>query len=297
MPSRLIPSLFVLLWATGFIGARYAMPWSEPFTFLGVRFGITFVILAAIILFARRAWPNPRAALRSAVAGILMHGVYLGGVFWAVRNGMPAGMSALIVGLQPLITAVMAGAALGERILPRHWAGLAAGFVGVAIVLSPKLGDVADALSFPTLAAAVIAVVAMSAGTVWQKRFSANGDIIAGTMIQYLAAALVMTVLSFVFETRTVVLTGELVLAMVWSVLVLSIGAIFLLMRLIRDGDMAKVGSLFYLVPPVTALMAWPLFGETLSWLQIAGMAIAVIGVGLATAQSSASSTRLRASR
>jgi drug/metabolite transporter (DMT)-like permease len=210
---------------------------------------------------------------------------------------MPAGMSALIVGLQPLITAVMAGAALGERILPRHWAGLAAGFVGVAIVLSPKLGNVADALSFPTLAAAVIAVVAMSAGTVWQKRFSANGDIIAGTMIQYLAAALVMTVLSFTFETRTVVLTGELVLAMVWSVLVLSIGAIFLLMRLIRDGDMAKVGSLFYLVPPTTALMAWPLFGEKLSWLQTAGMAIAVIGVGLATAQSSVGSTRVRASR
>jgi drug/metabolite transporter (DMT)-like permease len=297
MPSRLIPSLFVLLWATGFIGARYAMPWSEPFSFLAVRFGITFIILAAIILLTRRAWPEPRAALRSAVAGILMHGVYLGGVFWAVRNGMPAGMSALIVGLQPLITAVMAGAALGERILPRHWAGLAAGFVGVAIVLSPKLGNVADALSLPTLAAAVIAVVAMSAGTVWQKRFSANGDIIAGTMIQYLAAALVMTALSFAFETRTVILTGELVLAMVWSVLVLSIGAIFLLMRLIRDGDMAKVGSLFYLVPPVTALMAWPLFGEELSWLQIAGMAIAVIGVGLATAQSSAGSTRVRASR
>jgi drug/metabolite transporter (DMT)-like permease len=297
MPSRLIPSLFVLLWATGFIGARYAMPWSEPFSFLGVRFGVTFVILAAIILLTRRAWPAPRAALRSAVAGILMHGVYLGGVFWAVRNGMPAGMSALIVGLQPLITAVMAGAVLGERVLPRHWAGLAAGFVGVAIVLSPKLGNVADALSPPTLAAAVIAVVAMSAGTVWQKRFSANGDIIAGTMIQYLAAALVMTVLSFAFETRTVVLTGELVLAMVWSVLVLSIGAIFLLMRLIRDGDMAKVGSLFYLVPPVTALMAWPLFGESLSWLQIGGMAIAVIGVGLATAQSSGSSTRARASR
>jgi drug/metabolite transporter (DMT)-like permease len=297
MPSRLIPSLFVLLWATGFIGARYAMPWSEPFTFLAARFGMTFLILAAILFMARRAWPSPRAAMRSAVAGLLMHGVYLGGVFWAVRNGMPAGMSALIVGLQPLITAVMAGAALGERILPRHWAGLAAGFVGVAIVLSPKLGNAADALSLPTLAAAVLAVVAMSAGTVWQKRFSANGDIIGGTMIQYLAAALAMTAGSFAFETQTVILTGELVLAMVWSVLVLSIGAIFLLMRLIRDGDMAKVGSLFYLVPPATALMAWPLFGETLSWLQIAGMAIAVVGVGLATAQSSAGSTRVRASR
>jgi drug/metabolite transporter (DMT)-like permease len=297
MPSRLIPSLFVLLWATGFIGARYAMPWSEPFTFLAVRFGVTFVILAGILLLTRRAWPSPAAALRSAVAGLLMHGVYLGGVFWAVRNGMPAGMSALIVGLQPLITAVMAGAVLGERILPRHWAGLAAGFVGVAIVLSPKLGNVAGALSFPTLAAAVVAVVAMSAGTVWQKRFSAKGDIIGGTMVQYLAAALAMTAGSFAFETRSVILTGELALAMVWSVLVLSIGAIFLLMRLIRDGDMAKVGSLFYLVPAATALMAWPLFGETLSWLQLAGMAIAVIGVGLATAQSSAGSMRVRASR
>jgi len=294
MPSRLIPSLFVLLWATGFIGAGYAMPWSEPFTFLAVRFGITFAILGAILVATRRAWPRPGVALRSAIAGLLMHGVYLGGVFWAVRNGMPAGMSALIVGLQPLITAVMAGAVLGETILPRHWAGLAAGFIGVAIVLSPKLGNVAGALSLPTLAAAVVAVVAMSAGTVWQKRFSANGDIIGGTMIQYLAAALVMAAGSFAFETRTVILTGELLLAMAWSVLVLSIGAIFLLMRLIRDGDMAKVASLFYLVPAVTALMAWPLFGERLSWLQIAGMAIAVVGVGLATAQPS---MRVRASR
>jgi drug/metabolite transporter (DMT)-like permease len=142
----------------------------------------------------------------------------------------------------------------------------------------------------------VIAVVAMSCGTVWQKRFSANGDIIAATMVQYLAAALLMIVGSFGFETRSVILTGELVLAMVWSVLVLSIGAIFLLMRLIRDGDMAKVGSLFYLVPALTALMAWPLFGERLSWLQMAGMAIAVIGVGLATAQPSGGSTRARAS-
>lgn len=293
MPRRLIPALFVLLWATGFIGARYAMPWAEPFTFLAARFGITFLILAAIVILMGRPLPTRRAAALSAGAGLLMHGIYLGGVFWAVRNGMPAGMSALIVGLQPLITAVMAGAFLREKILPRHWAGLAAGLVGVALVLLPKLGGVADALTWPTLAAAVIAVVAMSAGTVWQKIFGAAGDVVGGTMFQYLGAAVLMAAGSLAFETRAVVLTGELALAMLWSVLVLSIGAIFLLMRLIRDGDMAKVGSLFYLVPAVTALMAWPLFGETLSLMQMAGMAIAVIGVGLATAQGS---TRARAS-
>lgn len=285
MPNRLLVFLFVPLWATGFIGARYAMPYSEPFSFLTVRFGLTFVILAGIVIFAGRAMLGWRGALSSIVAGLFMHGIYIAGVFWAVRNGMSAGMTALIVGLQPLITAVLAGMLLGERILPRHWLGLAAGFVGVAIVLSPKLGDVADALTWPTLTAAVVAVVAMSVGTVWQKRFVAGGDLVTGTMYQYLGATVLMAIGSFAFETRTYDMHVELVLALIWSVLVLSIGAIVLLMRLIRAGDMAKVGSLFYLVPAVTALMAWPLFGETLSWLQLGGMALAVVGVKLATAQ------------
>ncbi|MEW9834171.1 DMT family transporter [Mesorhizobium marinum] len=281
--KRLIPAAFVFLWATGFIGARYAMPWAEPFTFLAARFAIAFALLAAAALLWRSARFGTRDTLMAGIAGMLMHGVYLGGVFWAIRHGMPAGLSALIVGLQPLITAVLAGSLLGERILPRHWAGLAAGFAGVVVVLAPKLGAIGGGVTVATLAACFVAVAGMSAGTIWQKKFLSGSDLLAGTCWQYAGAALMMTVFSFAFETRSVTLNGELVFAMAWLVLVLSIGAIGLLMVMIRDGEMSKVASLFYLVPAVTALIAWALFGEELSLVQIAGMALATFGVALAT--------------
>jgi len=296
--KRLIPATFVVLWATGFIGARYAMPWAEPFTFLTLRFGIAASILALAML-ARGRVRLPRGqALHSAGAGLLMQGVYLGGVFWAVHRGMPAGLAGLIAGLQPLITAVMAGTLLGERILPRHWAGLVAGFVGVAIVFEPKLGAVGGGVNAATLAACLAAVLAISAGTIWQKRFVAGTDLVAATFWQYAGSAVLMAIGSFAFETRQVTFNGELLFALAWLVLVLSIGAIFLLMLMIREGAMAKVASLFYLVPAVTAVMAWLLFGEDLNLIQIVGMAIATLGVGLATAQKAPQPvTRARASR
>jgi drug/metabolite transporter (DMT)-like permease len=288
---RLIPALFVFLWATGFIGARYAMPWAEPFSFLAVRFIIAFVILAvaAVLLGARRSgW---RDVLHAGMAGVLMHGVYLGGVFWAIHRGLPAGLSALIVGLQPLITAILAGNLLDEKILLRHWAGLAAGFAGVVIVLAPKLGAIDGGVTWATLAASFVAVAGMSAGTIWQKRFLTGSDLIAGTCWQYAGGALVMIVLSMAFETRSFTLNGELVFAMAWLVLVLSIGAIVLLMIMIRDGEMSKVASLFYLVPAVTALIAWALFGEELTLVQIGGMELATFGVALASRRDPALST------
>lgn len=283
IPSRSIPPLFVLLWATGFIGARYAMPWAEPFTFLALRFLFAFLLLALIVVLMRRRALGPRDATNAMIAGALMHGIYLGGVFWAIRHGLPAGLSALIVGLQPLITAVMAGMFLGEKILPRHWMGLAVGFAGVVVVLSPKLADFSGGVTPATLAASVISVVAMSAGTVWQKRFAGGADLVSGTLWQYLGGALLMLVGSYAFETRVMTVNGEFVFAMAWLVLVLSIGAIFLLMIMIREGEMSKVASLFYLVPAVTAVIAWLLFGEELSLVQIAGMGVATAGVGLAT--------------
>jgi len=282
-PTSLVPALFVVLWATGFIGARYAMPWAEPFSFLAVRFGLTMLIIGGIVVAtdARRAdW---RGAANAAFAGALMHGVYLGGTFWAIRHGMTAGFSALIVGLQPLITALVAGMALGERVDTRNWLGLGLGFVGVVIVIWPKLGVATDALTPAALGAMVFGVVAMSVGTIWQKRFVGGLDLVTGSFWQYVGATGLMAAMSLLLETRTFVLTGELVFALVWLVLVLSIGAIFLLMYLIREGSVAKVSSLFYLVPAVTALMAWPLFGETLTLVQIAGMAVATAGVALAT--------------
>lgn len=280
--ARLAPALFVVLWATGFIGARYAMPWAEPFTFLALRFAITLAIFIAVARMLGAPKPTARGRFDAMAAGALMHGVYLGGVFWAVRHGMSAGFSALIVGLQPLITALLAGVTIGERIGARHWAGLALGLAGVVVVLWPKLGA-ADGLPPVTLAAALIAVLAMSAGTVWQKQRLGGVDLLAGSVWQYAGATLLMAIGSIAFETREITVNGELVFAMAWLVLVLSVGAILLLMYLIREGSVSQVASLFYLVPAVTALMAWPLFGETLTPLQLGGMALAALGVALAT--------------
>jgi drug/metabolite transporter (DMT)-like permease len=283
--KRFIPASFVVLWATGFIGARYAMPWAEPFTFLAIRFVLAASILAGLTILLGSRRSTRAEALHATIAGMLMHGVYLGAVFWAIHRGMPAGLSALIVGLQPLITAVLAGKFLGEAILPRHWAGLAVGLIGVIIVLWPKLGTMGGGVTPATLIASLISVLGMSAGTIWQKRYASGGDLVSATMWQYVGGSALMILGSLAFETRAVTINGELIFAFAWLVLVLSIGAIFLLMVMIRDGEMSKVASLFYLVPAVTAVIAWALFGEQLNTLQIAGMAIATLGVGLATAR------------
>jgi drug/metabolite transporter (DMT)-like permease len=294
--KRLVPATFVVLWATGFIGARYAMPWAEPFTFLTLRFVIAAILLGAMMLALGSRRLSRAETIHAVIAGMLMQGIYLGGVFWAIHRGMPAGLSALIVGLQPIITAVLAGRLLGEAILPRHWAGLAAGFAGVVIVLWPKLGELGGGVTAPTLAASVISVVAMSLGTVWQKRY-ASGDLVTSTFWQYVGGAALVALASLPFETHTVTVNGELIFALAWLVLVLSIGAIFLLMLMIRDGEMSKVASLFYLVPAVTALIAWALFDEQLDAVQLAGMAIATLGVALATAKPRTVEIQVRAGR
>ncbi len=306
--SPVIPGLFVVLWATGFIGARYAMPWAEPFTFLALRFALACLLLAAILPWLPRRRSGRRAALQAMASGVLMHGVYLGGVFWAIRHGMPAGICALIVGLQPLITTLLARPLLGERVRPRQWLGLAVGFAGVIVVLSPGFGMLGSGISPATSAAALAAVAGMSLGTILQKRVGSGSDMITGTVFQYLGAAVLMTLLSLATETGAVTVNGELVFALAWLVLVLSLGAILLLMMLIRTGEISKVASLFYLVPAVTALMAWLLFGESLSVVQIAGMAVTTLGVALASSggpargaaqedSGSAAPTRARASR
>lgn len=281
--TQIIPILFVVLWASGFIGTRYAMPWSEPFSFLTVRFLLAGVILLLLVLLMHRRRVEARQAAHALVVGTLVHGAYLGAVFWAIRNGMPAGLSALIMGLQPLITAVLAGLVLGEKILPRHWAGLIVGLVGIVIVLGPRIGDAIGGVTTATITACLVGMVSISVGSVWQKRFLAGGDLLVVTVWQYVGATIMMAAFALAFETGQFVLTGELVFAMAWLVLVLSIGAIFLLMRMIREGEMAKVSSLFYLVPAVTALMAWAIFDETLTALQLFGMVVTTAGVALAT--------------
>lgn len=281
--NQIVPALFVLLWSTGFLGARYAMPWAEPFTFLGIRFALAFAILAALMAAMSTIRLDARQIGVAAIAGILIHGLYLGGVFWAVHRGLPAGISTLIAGLQPLITAVLAMLLLGETVTTRQWLGLAAGLLGVLVVLWPKIGVSGAGIDGATLAASAVAVLSISAGTVWQKRFGTRADPVANTAWQYVGATVVMAAGSFAFEHQTIDFNGELIFALAWLTLVLSIGAIFLLMRMIREGEMARVSSLFYLVPAVTAVIAWFLFDETLTTLQLAGMAIATLGVALAT--------------
>lgn len=277
-----LPALFVVLWATGFIGSKMGAPYSEPFTFLMVRFLIAAALMGAISLAFRARWPeSPARVAHAAVVGVLVHGIYLGGVFWAIDGGVPAGIAALIVALQPLLTGLAAGPALGERVTPRQWGGLALGFVGVALVVWRKL-DFTGA-DMAGLAACFAATAAIAAGTLYQKRFSGAADLRTNQTIQLAAAAAVMVVLAFSLETRAIDWAPPFIVALTWLVGVMSVGTFTLLYFLVRRGAASKVASLFYLVPPVTATMAFFLFDETLGPVALAGMAATVVGVALAT--------------
>ncbi|MGA1857689.1 DMT family transporter [Azospirillum sp. 11R-A] len=277
---RLMPGLFVLLWSTGFIGAKYGLPYVEPLTFLLIRLGLVAVVLALVALASRAPWPKDWAtAGRIALAGLLVHGVYLSGVFLAIAHGLPAGVTALIVGIQPLLTAALSGPLLGERVSGRQWVGLLLGLAGVGLVVREKLS--VDAEHLIGIGYAMAALVGITLGTLYQKRHGGGMDLRSGTAIQYAATAVVLAVVAPLTETMQVQWTGEFIFALLWLCFVLSVGAIFLLFALIRRGAAAKVASLFYLTPPVTALVAWMLFGEKLGVAALAGMAVAVCGVAL----------------
>lgn len=282
-----MPALFVLLWSTGFIGARLGLGHAEPFTFLLARFALVVALLTALVLVSRAPWPSSwRLTGHLAVSGVLVHGMYLGGVFAAIHAGVPAGLAALIVGLQPILTAFIAGPFLGERVSARQWCGLVLGLIGVAMVLSTKLvGLRPEGFSWGAVAFASAALVAITAGTLYQKRFCTGMDLRSGTLVQYVASLLFMLPLALLFESMEIEWTGEFVFALVWLVLVLSLGAVSLLMTLIRLGRATSVSSLFYLTPPTTALMAWALFGEQLSPIGLLGMVVAAAGVALVVAR------------
>ncbi|HRM71089.1 DMT family transporter [Thauera phenylacetica] len=283
--TRLTPLLFVLLWSTGFIGAKYGLPYAEPLTFLVSRYVLVIVLMSVLALAMRAPWPaSPREALHIGVTGLLVQALYLGGVFMSIHRGLPAGISALVVGMQPLLTAALAGALLGERVSARQWAGLALGFGGVALVVGSKAsvdGVDGDALVH-MLVPALAALLGITAGTLYQKRFCPRFDLRTGSVMQFLPSLVVTLLVASQTETMEIEWTGDFVFALGWLVLVLSIGAISLLNLLIRSGSAVNVASLFYLTPPATALIAWAMFGETLSALAIAGMVIAVSGVWLA---------------
>lgn len=280
MAERAMPLLFVGIWATGFIVARLVAPHAEPLTFLMIRYVLSALVFGAVAVVAGAQWPRTMSSWRSAlVAGVLMQGIYLGGVFWSVRHGLPAGISALIAGLQPLLTGALAYPLLGERVGQRRWLGIALGFFGAVLVLLP--GTIGALPALP-LAVCFGAMVAMTLGTIWQKRTAAGADLRTNAAVQFLGAAVVTAPLALLleqggFDGSMVVLAGLL-----WAVFGLSIGAVSLLMLLIRRGAIAGVASLFYLVPPVAAVIAFLLFGERLSLVQVGGMLLAATGVAIA---------------
>jgi len=276
----IMPALFVVLWSTGFVGAKYGLPYAEPFTFLLWRFVIVALLLLVAALAVHAPWPASRAEFgHIAVAGVLVHAVYLGGVFSAIHQGVSAGEVALIAGLQPVLTAAAAAPLLGERVSARQWAGFVFGFLGVVLVVSNRF-DPGGAGMIGYLSA-FLALAGITAGTLYQKRFCSHMDLRSGAVIQFSASAVLMAVLAVLTESMVVDWSGEFVFSLVWLVLVLSLGAISLLYLLIRHGEAARVTSMFYLVPPVTALMAYVLFGERLGVVAFVGMGMVVVGVAL----------------
>ena len=280
------PVVFVLMWATGFVVARLSAPHADPLTFLGIRFPIAGVLFALIALALAAPWPGARQAFHASVAGAFLHGGYLGPVYWAVAHGMPAGVSALIVGLQPLMTAIIASWMVQERISLRHWAGLGVGILGVALVVSPKLElghGLADGITPLTTAVNLLGALSISFGTVYQKRFATALNLASGGAWQYVGASLAVLIPALLLEDLRFDGSFQAWFALGWSVIVLSLGAITLLMLMIRLGDVGRVSSLIFLVPGVSALMAYVLFGETLSLVQIAGMAVCAAAVLIVT--------------
>jgi drug/metabolite transporter (DMT)-like permease len=274
------PLLFVVLWATGFVGAKLGLPHAEPLTFLLIRYALVLVLMSLIALAMRAPWPRgARQWLHIGTAGLLLHGVYLGGVFMAISKGLPAGVTSLVVGMQPLLTAVGAGWLLGETVMRRQWLGLALGFVGVGLVVSGKLGN---GFGLAALWPALAALLAITAGTLYQKKFCPRFDWRTGAVAQFLPTALVTAMVAALTENFHVDWVPEFFFALGWLVLVLSVGAISLLNILIRSGSAVNLASLFYLVPPCTAVIAWALFDERLSGMALVGMALAVGGVYLA---------------
>jgi drug/metabolite transporter (DMT)-like permease len=277
---RATPFAFVVIWASGFVVAKYAAPYAEPLSFLVLRYAGVVVLMLALAVAAAAPWPRGRAVLHIAVAGIGIQAGYLGGVWAAVAAGMPAGVTALVVNLQPVLTAVFAGL-LGERLGRRQVAGLLLGFAGVALVVSNRL--TVEGLSPLTLGLTIMALLAITMGTLYQKRFCPRFDLRTGQVVQFVAAILVTLPFALVFESFRFDWTPELAGALVWSVLVLTGGGISLLFLMLRRGAAAQVTSYFYLVPGITALMAFAMFGETLGPVAVGGMAVTVLGVALAT--------------
>jgi drug/metabolite transporter (DMT)-like permease len=278
--ARTAPAIFVLLWATGFLAAKLGVPYAQALTILSLRFVLAAAMMIVLALLTGAPWPRSwRRVGHIAVTGILLHAVYLGACYIAIYAGMPAGMVALIVGFQPILTAAFAGPLLGERMRPVQWAGIALGFIGLMMVLWERL--VLD-LSHPiALIMALLSLLGITAATIYQKRFAPSFDLRSGAAIQYVAASVVIVPAAWWLGIGEIVWAPTFVFALAWLVIVLSGISIALLSWMISRGAASKVASLFYLTPPIAAIGSYFMFDEVLSALAIAGMAVIVAGLYL----------------
>jgi drug/metabolite transporter (DMT)-like permease len=276
--ARAAPAIFVVLWSTGFIGTKYVLRDAEPLTYLAIRMVLVVGLMAIIAAVARPRWPGPEGIGHSIVAGILVHGFYLGGTAVAIAHSIPAGLSALIPGLQPILTSTLANRWLGDRVTPLQWGGLLLGLGGVVLILHerPMSGEAGWGWF-----ASGVSLVSITLGTLYQRQYCGRIDWRAGNLIQYVAVAILFAAGAWLFENRVVHWTTEFVLSVLWLAVVLSIGSIGLLYWLIRRSAATSVASLFYLVPAVTAVMAYALFGERLDQVAIAGMVACAAAVFL----------------
>lgn len=282
-----MPAVFVVIWSTGFVVAKFGLPYAPPLTFLAIRYFLSIICFLVWILLARAAWPRSRQQwLHLGVTGVLMHGGYLGGVWVAVKAGMGSGLAALIVGLQPVLTAIWVSwvasgdlDATEQKVTPRQWLGLALGLGGLLLVVSRKFGT-GHEVTLLTLASTLVALFSITAGTLYQKRYVVPTDVRSANAVQLMAALLVTLPLAL-FETEAIVWTPQFVGAMAWAVLALTLGGSSLLYLLIQRGAATSVTSLLYLVPPTTALMAWVLFDELITLSTVLGTALTALGVSL----------------
>ena len=278
MLTRVLPGLFVLIWATGFIVAGIVSGHADPLTFLSARHALSIVVFTALSLAAGASWPRgARAWGEAMLAGMLLHGFYIGGVFWAVAHGLPAGLTGLVTGLQPLLTAVLARPVLGERLVARQWAGILVGLGGMAMIVAPKVGTVGGAPP-AALAVALGATLSLAFGTLWQKYSKPQSDLRVNAAMQFVGAFVLTAPVAWLTETHRFDASPALWGALAWAVLGLSVGGIAIMLTLLKHGAASKVAPLLYLAPPVAGLMAWALFGEALSPLQLAGIVLAVAG-------------------
>lgn len=276
-----IAALFIFFWASGFVAAKYGLPYAEPFTLMAARFVVGAAILVPACFVLKATWPKTlRDTTHILIAGFGVQTVYLIGVYYGIWFGISTGVTALVVGLQPLLTGVLAGFVLKEKVTPRNWVGLVLGFIGLGLVVWDRVLAPTDALW--GLAMLLMGLAGITLGTLYQKKYCGPFDVRAGVALQNVMSCIVMLVLAVIFESMIIDWTGEFVFAVLWSAIGLSVFAICLYYWLVQRGAAARITSLIYLSPPTTAVMGWAMFGEILSWQAIAGMAVAMTGVALA---------------